>query len=101
MTATHVTILVAIITAVSGGLVGWFGYLASRRNNRADNAQRMIDQHQEDIGALRTDAVQQRARIVQLERTQRVQGDYIGQLRRHIADGNPPPPPPYPEGLIL
>ena len=34
------------------------------------------------------------------ERVQRSQGDYLGELRRHIADGNPPPPPPYPQGLI-
>jgi hypothetical protein len=82
-----------VITAAGAALVGWFGYLASRRNNRTDAAQKMIDQHQEDIGTLR-------GRVGQLERTQRIQGDYIGQLRKHIADGEPPPPPPYPSGLI-
>lgn len=100
MTPTHVTVLVAVITAVGGGLVGWFGYLASRRNNRADNAQKMIDQHQEDIKEMRTERAKDSERITKLERTQRIQGDYIGQLRKHIVDGNPPPPPPYPEGLI-
>jgi hypothetical protein len=93
-------ILAAVITAIGAALVGWFGYLASRRNNRADNAQKMIDQHQEDIGELRKESTQQRTRISSLERTQRIQGDYIGDLRQHIADGRPPPPPPYPSGLI-
>lgn len=100
MTPTHVTILVAVVTAAVSGLVGWFGYLASRRNNRADNAQKMIDQHQEDIVELRREASTQRTQISHLERNQRIQGDYIGQLRKHIADGNPPPPPAWPDGLI-
>lgn len=86
-------ILAAVVTAIGAGLVGWFGYLASRRNNRADVGQRMIDQHQEDIASLR-------GRVTHLERTQHIQGDYIGQLRKHIADGKPPPPPSWPEGLI-
>ncbi|MFI7547198.1 hypothetical protein [Actinoplanes sp. NPDC049599] len=93
MTPTQLTIIVTVIPAVGAGLGAWFGYMALRRNNRTDNAQKMIDQHQEDIGVLRT-------RVGQLERTQRIQGDYIGQLRRHIADGNPPPPPAWPQGLI-
>lgn len=25
--------------------------------------------------------------------------DYIGVLRKHINDGNPPPPPPFPDNL--
>lgn len=83
----------AVITVVGAILVGWLTFLASRRNNRSDNAQKMIDQHQEDIVDLRKETAQ-------LRRTQRIQGDYIGQLRKHIADGNPPPPPPWPDGLI-
>jgi hypothetical protein len=53
----------------------------------------MIDQHQEDIKELRRETAD-------LRRVQRVQGDYIGELRKHIADGKPPPPPPFPQGLI-
>ena len=71
-------------------------YLTNRVSNRklkSDAGQQMIDQHQEDIAALRT-------RVAQLERNQRIQGDYIGQLRRHIADGQPPPPPAWPDGLV-
>jgi hypothetical protein len=86
-------VLSAVLTVIGAILVGWLTYLASRRNNRSDNAQKMIDQHQEDITALR-------GRVGTLERTARIQGDYIGQLRRHIADGQPPPPPAWPDGLI-
>jgi hypothetical protein len=85
--------IVAAITAL--GVIG-AAYVTSRVSNRklrSDAGQQMIDQHQEEIAALRS-------RMAQLERTQRLQGDYIGQLRRHIADGNPPPPPAWPEGLI-
>jgi hypothetical protein len=93
-------IVAAVITAAGATLVGWFGYLASRRNHRADTDQQMIDQHQEDIVALRAESSAQRARIGTVERQMRIQGDYIGELRRHIADGHPPPPPAWPDGLI-
>lgn len=68
-------------------------YRVSNRKLRTDGAQQMIDQLQEDVAGLRKE-------VADMRRTQRVQGDYIGQLRRHIADGHPPPPPPYPDGLI-
>ncbi len=93
-------ILSAVIAAAASTLLAYLTYLASRRNNRADNAQKMIDQHQEDIKELRQEAASQRTEMNTMRRTQRIQGDYIGQLRQHIADGRPPPPPPYPEGLI-
>ncbi len=79
--------LVGVVTAA------YFTYRVSNRKLRTDAGQQMIDQHQEDITELRKE-------IQQLRRTQRIQGDYIGQLRRHIADGHPPPPPPWPDGLI-
>lgn len=85
--------IVAAITAL--GVIA-ASYLTSRVSNRklkSDAGQQMIDQHQEEIGSLR-------ARVAQLERTQRIQGDYVGQLRRHIADGQPPPPPAWPDGLV-
>lgn len=71
-------------------------YLTKRgsdRKLRADAGQQMIDQLQEEI-------TRQGRDIAALQRVQRIQGDYIGQLRRHIADGNPPPPPAWPDGLI-
>lgn len=85
-----------IVAAITTFGVVSAAYLTNRVSNRklkADAGQQMIDQHQEEIIELRN-------RIASLERTQRVQGDYIGQLRRHIADGNPPPPPAWPDGLI-
>lgn len=77
------------------GVIG-AAYLTSRVSNRklkSDSGLALIDQHQEDIAALRS-------RVAQLERTQRIQGDYIGLLRRHIADGHPPPPPAWPDSLV-
>jgi hypothetical protein len=68
-------------------------YKVSNRKLKADSGQQMIDQHQEDIAVLRR-------QVADLERHQRIQGDYIGKLRRHIADGQPPPPPDWPDGLI-
>ncbi len=80
----------ALIGAVAAA---YLTYRVSNRKLRTDSGQQMIDQHQEDIVSLR-------GRVAQLERTQRIQGDYIGQLRMHIADGLPPPPPKWPDGLI-
>jgi hypothetical protein len=81
------------ITAFGVIASAFLTYKASNRKLKTDSGQQLIDQHQEDIAALRS-------RVGQLERTQRIQGDYIGQLRLHIADGRPPPPPSWPEGLI-
>ena len=35
-------------------------------------------------------------RVDKLEAKDRVHQDYIGALRQHIINGNPPPPPPFP-----
>ena len=75
-------------------------YRASRAKQHADTGQQMIDQHQEDIKELRAERFKDSQRIDRLERIVRIQGDYIGELRRHIAEGHPPPPPSYPSGLI-
>lgn len=82
--------LIALVGAIAAA---YLTYRVSSRKLRADSGMQMIDQHQEDIAELRKE-------VAQLRRTQRIQGDYIGQLRRHIADGQPPPPPAWPEGLI-
>ncbi len=82
-----------LLTLVGVIAAAYFTYRVSNRKLRSDVGQQMIDQHQEEISSLR-------GRVVQLERNQRIQGDYIGQLRKHIADGQPPPPPSWPDGLI-
>lgn len=85
--------IVAAITAM--GVIG-SAYLTSRVSNRklrADGPHQLVDQLQEEVATLRRE-------VAETRKTQRIQGDYIGQLRRHIADGNPPPPPSFPEGLI-
>jgi hypothetical protein len=92
--------LAALIAAVASVVVGWLGFLASRAKQKADTGQQLLDQHQEDIRELRGERRSDSQRIDRLERIVRIQGDYIGELRRHIANGDPPPPPPYPAGLI-
>lgn len=92
-----------IVAAITTFGVIAAAYVTSRVSNRklkADAGQQMIDQHQEDIKELRAGRAEDRARITALERHVRIQGDYIGQLRKHIADGHPPPPPTWPQGLI-
>lgn len=93
-------IYVALITSAAVVIGGLLTYLVSKQKLRSDSGMQMIDQHQEDIKELRTERAKDSERITRLERAQRIQGDYIGQLRKHIVDGRPPPPPPYPDGLI-
>lgn len=86
-------ILGPLLTLVGVIAAAYFTYRGSTRKLRSDSGMQMIDQHQEDIAELRKE-------VAALRRNQRIQGDYIGELRRHIADGNPPPPPAWPDGLI-
>lgn len=69
-------------------------YRVSNRRLRTDGSNTMIDQLQEENAELRKERAADR-------RTIRIQGDYIGQLRRHVAEAQPPPPPPFPDGLII
>ena len=77
------------------GVLGaaYFTYRASNRKLRADSGLLMIDQLQEENAELRKE-------LAAARRRERLQGDYIGQLRQHIADGQPPPPPAWPDGLV-
>jgi hypothetical protein len=86
-------LLAAALTVLGVIASAWITARASNRKNRYDSSQQMIDQLQEDVKELRRN-------LTTTQRTVRIQGDYIGQLRRHIADSHPPPPPPWPDGLI-
>ncbi|BEL07814.1 hypothetical protein Q0Z83_060050 [Actinoplanes sichuanensis] len=79
------------LTGVLGA--AFFTYRASNRKLKADTGLALLNEHQEEIASLRKE-------LADVRRTQRIQGDYIGQLRRHIADGSPPPPPAWPDGLV-
>lgn len=79
--------LIGVITAA------YFTYRGSNRKLKTDSGMQLLNEHQEEIAVLRQE-------LVVLRRTQRIQGDYIGVLRRHIADGDPPPAPPWPDGLV-
>lgn len=67
-------------------------YRASNRKLKSDSGLMLINEHQEEIATLRRE-------LSDARRRERIQGDYIGQLRRHIADGQPPPPPAWPDQL--
>lgn len=87
------TALGPILTLLGVLGAAFFTYRASNRKLSSDTSLQLLNEHQEEIATLRRE-------LAELRRTQRIQGDYIGQLRRHIADGNPPPPPSWPDGLI-
>lgn len=71
------------LLSVAGTLsLGFLGYLATRRTGERAR-----------IGALE-------ARVDQLDARSKRKDDYIGRLRKHIDDRNPPPPPPYPDDLF-
>lgn len=82
-----------LLTLVGVIAAAYFTYRVSNRKLRADSGMQLLDQQQEDNAELRKE-------VATLRRTILIQGDYVGQLRKHIADGQPPPPPPYPERLI-
>jgi ribosomal protein L29 len=83
----------AILTLLGVLGAAYLTYRASNRKLTTDSTQQIVDQLQEEVAGLRKE-------LAELRRTQRIQGDYVGELRRHIADGQPPPPPAWPLGLI-
>ncbi len=85
-------LIVAAITTFGVIAAAFLTSRVSNRKLRSDAGHQMIDQYQEEIRELR-------AEVAALRKTQRIQGDYIGQLRQHIAEGHAPPPPPWPAGL--
>jgi uncharacterized membrane protein YccC len=93
-------LIAAGVAAVAAVIAALFTYRASTRKQKSDSSQQLLDQHQEDIKELRSERKADSQRIDRLERIARIQGDYIGELRRHIAERKDPPPPPYPTGLI-
>jgi hypothetical protein len=86
-------VLGPILTLIGVVAAAYFTYRGSNRKLKNDSGLALLNEHQEELVILR-------ARIATLEKNQRIQGDYIGSLRKHIADGNPPPPPHWPDGLI-
>ncbi len=87
---THLGPILTLLGVLGAALVT---YRASNRKLKADTGLALLNEHQEEIATLRRE-------VAELRRMQRLQGDYIGALRRHIADGSPPPPPAWPEGLV-
>lgn len=87
------TALGPILTLMGVLGAGYFTYRASNRKLKTDSGLLLLNEHQEEIATLRRELAESRRR-------ERIQGDYIGVLRRHIADRGEPPPPAWPDGLI-
>jgi hypothetical protein len=69
-------------TIIAVPLVTWLVAKSSRRASSEQAAITRLEKNQ-----------------TEMERQLRLQGDYIYELRGHIADGKKGPPPPWPEGL--
>lgn len=92
------TVLVALITGIF-----------AVRSNRAQKGSRenaLIDQLQEQLQSAdtRSDKQDERmtrieARLNLVEKVSRIRLEYIYELRRHIANGEPPPAPDWPPGI--
>jgi hypothetical protein len=93
---TNIGPILALVGALGAAL---FTYRASNRKLKSDGPHQMIDQLQEENRELRAERAKDATRISAVERTQRMQGDYIAVLRRSIADAGGTPPP-WPDGLI-
>lgn len=90
------TTLGTILVAAIGALGAW---ATKRLPSAGERENKLIDQLQEDADRLRADAVRLSEMIARLEARERLLGDYVQALRRHIADELPPPAPEWPEGL--
>ena len=82
------------------GTSGALGAIIGKRVAPKTTPLEILQEIQEERGELRNRLTTVEDRLSRVERNNRVQSDYIGVLRRHIADGMPPPPPAWPEGLL-
>ena len=69
------TPLLGVVGTIALGALTW---LATRRTGDRDRIEKL------------------EARLDKVDGRQLKLQDYVGLLRKHINDGNPPPPPPYP-----
>ena len=85
------------IAQVVGAVILFAGGWLTVRHNQWQGS---YDQVQEDLLETRKDRDAKQQLIDQRDRTIRIQGDYIEQLRRQIRDEVGPPPVAYPKELI-
>lgn len=67
--------------------------MSVRMGRKGDRETAFIDRLEKRLEAVEQD-------LAESIRRERLMGDYLEELRRHIAAGSPPPPPPWPEGLL-
>lgn len=92
--------IAAFATALAALLTAYFGFWKVRKDSRAQR-------DAESSSAVAAHMARQDQAITRLEIRadaaavrERHMGDYVYQLREHIANGKPPPPPPWPEALL-
>jgi predicted house-cleaning noncanonical NTP pyrophosphatase (MazG superfamily) len=94
------TMLVAIISASGGVIVGW---LTLRAKNK-DDKQSLIDQLQEErntyVSQLEKERADYMARIDRFWADKAYSREHVAELRDHIWQRNDPPPPKPPTGYI-
>lgn len=104
-------IILVVVALFGSGIGAWFTYKAKSKDGEQSEAQKLIDQYQEDRQADRERAAADRKidqdRIAALEtemagvkRQNNLSKVYIFALIDHIYKGSRPPPPPMPEGLM-
>ena len=90
----------AFIGPIIVGAIALIGTLVAnmiQHRGKPENA--LIDQLQEEMGAMRKDISDLKTEQIRSRRREQIRDDYINKLRRHIEDGNPPPAPEWPAGL--
>ena len=90
----------AFIGPIIVGAIALIGtLLANMIQHRGKPENALIDQLQEEMGAMRKDISDLKTEQIRSRRREQIRDDYINKLRRHIEDGNPPPAPEWPAGL--
>ena len=71
--------MITVLGPLSLGILAWLATRKTSERTRIDNLEKRAD--------------------ITEGRNAKLQ-DYVGVLRKHIHEGNPPPPPPFPDDLF-
>lgn len=100
------TVVAQVLVPIVTGVLGVWGYHISKKAQKGDRENKIIDQLQETLDASNTRSDKQDERMSRIEKEldrfkmrERIRDEYINKLRAHINAGSPPPPPEWPEGL--
>lgn len=104
MTVSDVISLLASITALIAAIGGFWKINKDAQKQRDTFSAQSIATHfenQEKHSKRQDDAISTLTQRVDASiAREREMGDYVYQLRQHIAEGKPPPPPEWPTSLL-